>query len=233
MTKFLKNLAKREIIVPYLNAYIGKGGDFDIKINSFKAKDDHFHPSGDCTPCPRSLYAKFNGDLPARTLDYRSYKTFMVGHFWHAWIQDILVTTGLSKEDDIEIQCGKEQNGWKAVGFADAIVEVPKKGRYLLDFKTMNGVDFSSQAVRPFLLEKWTAQVNCYMDWLGLDQAIIIGIQKDSPHEFREVSIAKDQLLLDKIYAKWDYVTEALKEGIPPHCDCENPLKCDAADLYH
>lgn len=245
MTKFLRKLAKKELLIPHIDSYIGKAEfpdlyRFDIHPN--KAPDNHFHPSGDCTPCARTLFAKFSGDLAGKSLTFTSHKNFMVGHFWHHWLQDIL-TTGLGYADESEVECKLKwvsPAGWTVVGAADIGrcyipgYEVP----YLIDFKTMNGRMFA-QDVPEYVLSKWTAQVNIYMHLLGElqpwlrapDQCIMVIIQKDTPHGFKEVVIDYDEILVAGIFAKWDAVWEGLKKDYPPVCDCA-PGECPMDHLY-
>lgn len=40
------------------------------------------------------------------------------------------------------------------------------------------------------------------MDWLHTDKAFILAVCKDSPHDFREYQIVKDDKLLGEIYER-------------------------------
>jgi hypothetical protein len=45
---------------------------------------------------------------------------------------------------------------------------------------------------------------------------MILAICKDSPHNFREYIIERDDTLLEEIYEKWIYVTHCIDEGTEP-----------------
>lgn len=226
MTGFIKNLAKKEILVPHINRYMNKANfpkKFEIDIRTHKEPDDAFHPSSDCSPCALALYAGRMGIAEKAPLTGTNHKAFFVGHFWHEILQQI-ICDGLEycEKSDIEKELRyKEEDGWWARGFADiARCEVPGRGSYLIDFKTMNGFHFAKPPKS--LLAKWRTQVACYMAWDNrVESAIIIGIQKDAPHDFQEFVFERDDTILEPIYRKWSAVAEAVKTGIPPVCECE------------
>lgn len=225
MNGFIKNLAKKEILVPHINRYMNKADfppAFDISIRTHKEPDDAFHPSSDCAPCAVALYAARMGLAEKAALTGSNHKAFFVGHFWHEMLQQIICDgLGYCEEDDIEKELRHKSGNWWARGFADiAKCDVPGKGSYLIDFKTMNSFHFAKPPQT--LLDKWKLQVSCYMAWDDrVESAIIIGIQKDAPHDFQEFVIHRDDAILDPIYYKWSIVTEAIETGIPPECDCE------------
>lgn len=196
-----------------------------LKIKPNKPADDAFHPSGDCTPCACELYKKFTkGD--GRKLDSTSHKNFNVGHFWHLWLDCIVVDgLGFAIWDDVEKDCAYVAEKWWAKGSADiASCTIPGKGEYLIDWKTMNSRMFAMDESQPQLakiLEKYKYQVNCYMEWTGKERAIIVGIEKDTPHAFREFVYEYDPTLLPDVYEKWDYVSAALRAGKEPECWCD------------
>lgn len=228
MRSFTKALASKNILTPHISAYLDRGHlpdvwSLDIRPN--KPKDDAFHPSSDCVPCVRELYARHGGLMEERKLDSSSQKIFMVGHFWHVWLQNVICDLGFCTWEDVEKDCGYTAKTWWAKGSADiAPCRIPGKGHYLIDFKTMNSryflLDDDEGPLADNLL-KWRYQVNCYMEWTGLEKCIVLGIQKDSPHNFREFVFDYEPGLLNPVYEKWDAVTLALRTGQIPECDCD------------
>lgn len=222
MTNFIKDLAKKEILVPHINNYLARADfptAFDIEIRTSKEPDDAFHPSSDCHPCECELYAKFSGLAEKQELTATSHKNFFVGHFWHGLLQDVLCNRlEFCQPDDVEKELRWQDYKWWARGFADiAKCDVPGKGSYLVDFKTMNSYSFQKPSLD--LLAKWQLQVACYMAWDNrVESAIIVGIQKDTPHEFKEFVFHRDDSLLEPIYDKWTKVKEALDQGAPVVC---------------
>lgn len=247
MSKFLRKLAKKELLTPHLDAYFKKAefpDKFNFEITPNKEPDNNFHPSGDCTPCERSLFAKFTGESSDRGLTASSHKNFMVGHFWHILLQTIITDElKFSEWGDVERKLKWRGPNWTVLGSAD-ISHVYLPGHalpFLVDFKTMNKRVFDEDVVPEYILDKWRHQVNIYMDltrYVSVSddkpypkQAIIIVIEKDTPHKFKEVVIDYDRDLCDRVYEKWDVVTKAIQKDFPPRCEC--PIgKCPVEVLY-
>jgi hypothetical protein len=59
-------------------------------------------------------------------------------------------------------------------------------------------------------------QLNIYMDFFDLERGMILGVQKDSPHEFREFHFDRNQPLIDALYNKWRLVAMCLDENVSP-----------------
>lgn len=265
MANFIKQLSQKRILVPHINRYLELGKfpeSWKLEITPNRGPDSFFpsfHPSGDCTPCVKQLYAKLKGFLPDDKLAASSQKNFAVGNFWHIWLQTIIVEglgfcgwdeveKGLNitwprpkVEGEFDLEKGfkpprlpHEQRLWWGTGTADiAHCDIPGVGKFLIDFKTMNSRYFAKdESELTFLTDKWKAQVSCYMDWLGdIDRAIVVGIQKDSPHEFREFLFDKDDTLVYNIYNKWTEVAQSVKENVAP-ATCEHGEVCPADEFY-
>ncbi len=102
--------------------------------------------------------------------------------------------------------------------------DIPGHGEYVIDFKTMNGRDYALNEMPGWVAEKYEAQINVYMDFFDLDKGLIVAIQKDSPHEFKEFEFTRNQELIDAIYGKWKLVAACIGEDIEPPEDHEEPL---------
>jgi hypothetical protein len=225
ITKFMRDVVGRKILVPHIDNYFNMGkfpDSFNFSINMNKEPDDDFHPSGDCYPCIGELYRKRMGHHQPHPLTAASQKNFAVGHFWHGLLQTILVEElGFATKDDVEMLLKYKKDNWAARGSCDiARCYLPtQKDPLLVDFKTMNARYFAMDPLPKDLLDKWTLQVNCYMDWLGdVKRAIIVGIKKDSPHEFREIIIDYNPDLLVPVYSKWTEVIDAIQQQRIPKC---------------
>jgi hypothetical protein len=222
MASFIKDLAKKEILVPHINNYLARADfpeTFDIEIRTGKEPDDAYHPSSDCYPCECELYNKRMGLAEKQELTATSHKNFFVGHFWHGILQNIICDRlGFCEKEDVEKELRYQDHEWWARGFADiAKCDVPGKGSYLIDFKTMNSFSFQKPSVD--LLVKWQLQVACYMAWDNrVDSAIIIGIQKDTPHEFKEFVFQRDDSILEEVYNKWTNVSKSIRNETPVVC---------------
>lgn len=254
----VKNLVKRTKFVHHLDRVIGEG-DFEWNFNyELKQDDTGWHPSSHCTPSLAELY-HFAID---RSIDFSAqsteapeprkegftaslYKTFMVGHFWHQYLQWITVhKLAMAKPEAIErrgtkgwgdsIVSGVHDGGKEVHHYADwhyvtgsgdiAPVCLPTHGECLVDFKTMGAFAFKPNLPSLDTLAKWECQMNIYMDFFDLERALVVGILKDSPHEFKEFEFRRNQDLIDALYGKWKLVSQCIEEKIEPPVDEEIEL---------
>lgn len=249
LNKVVKSLGQKYKLVPLIDMEIGKG-DFvwDFKYEP-KRGDDAWHPSGDCTPSLHDLYRKATLPTEERVIPASLAKTFMVGHFWHAYLQWIVEKRlGLCKPEAIErrgIKVWGEDNAWGptpsaklptakpyhwATGAGDiAPCSIPGHGDFAIDFKTMNARMFQS-GPPPDYMGKWECQGNIYMDFFDMEKIIFVGVCKDSPHDMKEWVFTRNQPLIDAIYLKWKIVSQCLDEGIEPPEDEEISLPLQGPD---
>jgi hypothetical protein len=81
----------------------------------------------------------------------------------------------------------------------------------LFDIKSISSTDARSDAPPARYVDKWECQASIYMDWFPeCEEAIFFGVSKDSPHGFREWVFKPNPDLVDAIYKKWMFVSEAL-----------------------
>jgi hypothetical protein len=224
-----KNLVNNYKLVTLLDKHIDEG-DFEWNATfTPKIGDDAWHPSSDCTPSLHELYMKATEQALARPISTSLRKTFMVGHFWHAWIQTMVVRLGLCDETGIERK-GKRVwayqnppgNGemkpqpfhW-ATGSGDIVpCTIPGHGEFLVDIKTQHGFAFKQNHLGDFAA-KYECQVNVYMDWFDLDRTIILCVSKETG-EMKEYIFERNQPLIDAIYTKWELVGTCIREGVVP-----------------
>lgn len=183
-------------------------------------------------------------------------KIFQVGHFWHQYLQTICVRAGLCDEEAVERRGLKgwmtndlrsfefkktgPQSGWDymcdfdpkpyhwVTGSADICpMEIPGQGEYLIDFKTMGSHQFRGNLPHELTVTKWECQLNTYMEFFDIEKAIIVGINKDAPHDFKEFEFHRNQPLIDSLFTKWKLVSECLDEAVAPPEDesWDLPLK--------
>lgn len=227
-----------DILTPYIDAYLGAGKlpeKWIIEIPNTKKDDGHFHPSSDAFLSPRDLYVKKRGIQTGPPISAALRKTFDCGHMWHGYIENIVQELGFVSKEDVERKVAVEINGthgpFVGAGTGDLVgVKIPKQGTWLVDIKTMKKDEFESGAHK-LTFKKWEAQVSCYMDWFGLDKAMVLAICKDSPHKFREYKIAKNYDVLAEIYDRWSYTAACLKANLLPDDNYEpDPLLLNPGD---
>lgn len=222
-----RKLVTKTKLAVHLDRILEEKGDFAWTYKyEPKGGDDAWHPSGDCTPTPRELFNKAIGATDSDSIGAGLRKTFQVGHFWHGYLQEIVVNQlGYADWDAIERsgqKVWKEEDGkpkaynWVR-GSADvAPVIIPGQGEFLVDFKTMGSFDFKKRELPEWSAAKYECQMNIYMDFFDLEQTIILCINKDSPHEFKEFIFNRNQPLIDAVYNKWHYVSDCLENGTIP-----------------
>lgn len=259
MDKVVRGMGNKYRLVPHLDRAIGEGEfEWEFKFPGPKAIDDAWHPSGDCTPSIHELWEKASAPQEPRQLPIHLLKTFMVGNFWHAYLQWIVEhQLGFAGPDEIErrgkkvwgltyedctmnCQGGHSENcmAWKvkgsrpwhwATGAGDiAPCTIPGLDPFAVDFKTMNARVFGT-GPDANTMAKWECQGNIYLDFFDLEEIVFVGICKDSPHDMKEWIFAKNQPLIDAIYSKWKLVGACLEEGIEPPVDEEIELPLQGA----
>lgn len=212
-----------QILGPLIDQYLARGNfppTWELIIENEKAWDPHFHPSSDAFADPSVLYLDKTGQLKPRPIGASLRKTFDVGHMWHRYIQNVLVEMGLVHIDNVERALqpklfnvdGKEFFGRGTADLVD--VTIPGHGVWLVDIKTMNKENF--QSPQEETMKKYFAQVNLYGDWLSCPKMMILAVCKDSPHDFREWIVPRDEGTLDEIYDRWKYVSQCISSGTEP-----------------
>lgn len=232
-SKYLKTFGKTQLVSYLDRAASNWEGDWEYRYTP-KEVDESWHPSGDCTPSVHELWqgAKSVLDGTAEPAFHGMNKTFQVGHFWHQYLQHIVLNVlGFCDEKAIE-RSGRKDWGDRPFehvsGSADiAPLILPSGKKLLVDFKTMGSHAFRNNEPPAWAVDKWECQMNIYLDFFDLDEAIILGINKDSPHDFKEFTYLKNQPLIDAIYEKWKLVSMCLYEDVEPPIDedIELPLR--------
>lgn len=234
-TKLTKNLGQNNILVPYLDRVFDTFDEpWEFKYES-KKSDDAWHPSGDCTPGVTTLYKKATSEKQERATG-PVLKSFMVGHFWHQLIQHVIVhKLELCGPEVIE---RKEQKVWGTLwepedweipppkayhwvtGSGDIAPLETKRWRGIVDIKTIGGEQFktckTTKRLPARFESKYLCQIQIYMDLFQEEKGLILGVNKDSPHDFIEFQYQRDQRLIDAIYNKWKYVSECLDRKEAP-----------------
>lgn len=251
-SKFLNHLRKDDILVPHLNVYFANGefpDEIPLAIHPNKEEDNAFHPSS-ATRCAREIFAAHQGDLVARPHTAEQQLNFMIGHMYHSLIQWVLVEgMGFTTWDDIEKEYDfgwdKEKNDfdmtfvtdagnpYRLRGFSDvARCDIPNRGTYLVDLKTMNSRLFAQDSLPATTYEKYEAQVKHYLEFEDLDKAIILCVSKDSPHRFKEIVIERDSDFVERSIDRVEDVVDAIAAGVIPDCTCADQDSCPTRNLY-
>lgn len=227
------------MLIPHLEAYAAAGKfpkTWDIQIVNYKEKDEFYHPSSHCFMPPIDLWRYRKGQLPSRPISAALRRTFDCGHMWHGYIQAMLLEMGFVMPENVERTVTHTFEGSYGPATARGTIDlfdVAIPGQHtpwLIDIKTMSKPEFESGPREQTWL-KWEAQVNCYMDWMNVDEAMILAVCKDSPHDFREYKVQRNPELVQEIYDRWSYVEYCLREKITPDDSYEvDPLLLNPGD---
>lgn len=178
--------------------------------------------------------AQYAGPQPGPPIKAELRKTFMVGHYWHQLLQHLCLELNFCEPSAVE---RKGERGWStpicyytggggdgvwlpkpfhwATGSGDiAPCTLPNGWEGVVDFKTMSAQQYKQPDIPQWAAAKYKCQINIYMDFFDLENGIILCVNKDAPHDFKEFEFQRDQGLIDAIYAKWEFVSECLNNDI-------------------
>jgi hypothetical protein len=225
--KLIKSLGYTQglILAPHLDRFLEQNNDFspELKIGGVKEDDGHFHPSYHCQMTVEELVKDRLNPEP-ETYSASTKKTFDTGHFWHGYIQAALVEMGFVAPENVErkflwplpdlpvygFETVSRTTPLRVSGTVDLLdVEIPGKGTWLVDIKTTASHTFLDLE-KTGLYPKYVAQVNVYADRAERNNALILVVEKDSPHRFREIQIQRDSTLLAEIYERWLTAAEVI-----------------------
>lgn len=235
-SKLSRNLGKKYKLAPFLDkALMTFDETWDFKYEP-KEGDTGWHPSGHCTPPVSVLYQDVKPEWDAakdlaegllyevpEVIKSEQRKSYMTGHYWHQFLQHLCFKLEFCGLEDIERRGAQIWKGsakdphpyhW-ATGSGDiapCVLPIPWKG--VVDFKTMSAVQFKQANLPAWAAFKYKCQINIYMDFFDLEHGLILCINKDGPHDFKEFEFERDQELIEAIYAKWKFVSECLENDI-------------------
>lgn len=229
-TDLLFNLGQKYKLVPFLDKAMTTFDEPWQFSYTEKGTDDAWHPSGSCTPSVSELYkiAKeytdthppgLTGTSEKVVTKAQTRKAFMVGHYWHQLLQYLVLhKLEFCEHEAIEVKGEKVWSPGKSFGWATGSGDIAPcttpNWTGVVDFKTMASAQFKQPHVPKWAAVKYECQINIYMDFFDLDHGLIVAINKDTPHDFKEFEYVRNQELIDAIYAKWEFVSECLEHEV-------------------
>lgn len=111
---------------------------------------------------------------------------------------------------------GIPQDHHWVTGSGDVAPLVTPRWQGIVDIKTMSSHQFKQHKLPDWAATKYLCQINIYMDLFDEEQGMILGVNKDAPHDFKEFLYTRDQELIDAIYSKWKFVSECIDNDVVP-----------------
>lgn len=158
--------------------------------------------------------------LPNVSEDARKQRVFEAGHIFHEWIQRITKDSGLSIEQELEL----EDDYLMTRGHIDDLIVTGDNRMILQDYKTQNSRAFTYQKDRP-MSHYHRMQLGTYLYMLRkkayptLDEARIIKISKDDLR-MSEQQLAWDSDIEKDVIDYWTTINEHWANKTLPRCTC-------------
>ena len=238
LADFRKDLSPKYKLAPQLDKAIKSFDEEWTFTYQTKEPDLYWHPSSHCTPLPSVLYDHAQdrlNDEDDEEFQQGMRKYSQVGHFWHQFLQHIMVRYDMVVPNAIERTAAKvwEDDRTYRVeapnvigkpfhvcrGSADVAPWAFRGHDYIVDFKTMASRSFQRPTLPEAFAAKYECQMNIYMDFFDYDRALILAINKDTPHDFKEFEFRRNQPLIDTIYEKWKFVAHCIEDNERPDAD--------------
>jgi hypothetical protein len=232
-----------EPITKYIEEALMKGDvfpeEYPVKVYNKERKfDNMYHPSSDVMAGELRLYYAFHPTERLQCLEERISPTlamtFQVGSVFHSVIQNLLIHTGFTSLEKVEVKFSNEER--MIAGAVDVLELVTPDGeKFLVDIKSTN--QLPKEASEQYAMQLRVYQDNCPG---APDRMALLFIQKSYPHKIKTIEVKKDQEALDKLYDKWSRVRVAIGKNDPTslkHC-CNGPgdeafLTCPARKICY
>lgn len=237
-------------VVPLIEAYMRAGRFPKVFTQTFRDEgqerkpDGFFHPSTHPLMPERMLFYYLTQPEAwiAEELEYENRMAILMGTGVHALIQMCMIDAGiLLKPVGTCVACGRphgtkknECDEWGAIdrtlgrrGHTDGILEISMAdwGRGLFEFKTINpkacfGLDHNNLEWLKTKKPDYYAQVQDYLDMLGLSKAVIVFAILGFPWKLVEIEVPIDHAFIIQMKAKYARVRMAERTGILPEACC-------------
>lgn len=213
------SIAAGGLLVPHLERALVTQGEvwpeeYPIRVyNKERRFDGYFHPSSDAMKSELQLYYEYHPEhreeLYIQPLSASDIMTFQVGSAYHALIQSMLIHLGFTTEDQIEQHFVNKKH--HVSGTLDVRqLELPNGDSVPVEIKS---AAFMREPPAGYI-----AQLNLYLD-NAFDEPQDVGLllicEKVAPHRLKEWIIKRDEVLLRRIYRKWNNVLEAIEFNDP------------------
>lgn len=179
-----------------------------------------------CGRCPRQIAYAYHGiEKKGKEQDSRSKMVFWLGDLVELTVINLAKAAGVNLEFTglNQITVKFSVNGTEIEGHPDGICIDEEK--YLLEVKSMTSYGFEKFEAGE-IDDGYVAQVNAYMESLGLTWCVFVAINKESGVMHEKILI-KDPAIIEKIRKSLVSVLQSTTEKLP-----EAPYKPNEKGLY-
>ena len=165
--------------------------------------------------CARKLaYGYFGYEPNGRVIDTRAKLTFFLGDLVELVITSLIKASGIKvmATGFNQITVGLDVDGVEIKGHPDGIVHHNSEF-YLLEVKSLSSYDYD-RFDKGEIDEGYIAQVNAYMESLGLDKCVFVVINKNNAVLAEQV-VNKTSAIVEAVKANFKKVLMADKDNLP------------------
>ncbi|MCP3681064.1 MAG: hypothetical protein GY861_00100 [bacterium] len=175
--------------------------------------------------CPRSqAYSLYEYPIEGKGIDHRAKMIFWLGDMVEMTIVTLAQAAGVKLEgvglDQQTVTLKIEDAEIK--GHPDGIVD----GKYLLEVKSMSSYAYQ-KFEKGIIDDTYLAQVNIYMECLGLDECIFVAMAKDSG-TLGELRLKKDNDIVAKVKENLTTILKSKHDELLP----DGQFEPDAKGIY-
>lgn len=222
--ELMKDLSHRNLVIPYLkNAMLADNwpDSYTVTVDSrpyYGLGDGYFHPSTHGLMGERELYYRFHPDTRDKMIPedrtVQDQLTLSMGSALHAVCQTQFQMAKVLRPEMCEVEFIIERHHVR--GRADMILDHPTEGPLVVEFKTQNSRAFSFQEE---MKDLWEMQLSIQLFGLGHTRGVLLVMESGHPYRMREFHYERNDDLLARTFAKFDYVRECIAANkVPPHC---------------
>ncbi len=198
--------------------------------NKMEKRTNKFSVSQSSYDCYRKIFFEMT---EPRISDVSKLGTFTVGDIIHGIIQDAFVKNGAI----VEVGCGKDYfdgklriQGNADIKFNNCVVEIKSVSPFAWKY-VAGGFDKDHNIIKPAPKIQHVRQANIYMDALGVEEGLILYINKDNL-QICPFSVFPDNIIIQSSVGRCVTVMRAIEEGrVPPKVKSEECTYCNHTDL--
>lgn len=220
----MRDLSGGNLVIPYLKKALLADDwplKYTIEVDSspyYGYGDGYFHPSTHGLMGERELYLMFHPATAKQMIPedrtVGDHLTLSMGSALHAVCQTQFQMAKVLRPENCEVEFIIKEHHVR--GRADMILDHPSEGPLVVEFKTQNSRMFQFQEE---MKDMWEMQLSIQLYGLGHTKGVLLVMESGHPYRMREYHYDRNDDLLARTFAKFDYVRDCIARNTPPpHC---------------